>query len=156
MAGEHGNIVATIDAEHLEKSYIGQLGHLIEPVIRPIGFDWKIGVCLMTGLAAKEVIVSTMGVLYQANDSDGDTKALQVKLQQQTHGNGPHKGEKVFSPLVAFCMMLFVLIYMPCIAAITAIKNEGGRKWAILAGCYTTTLAWLLSFAVFQIGSLFI
>lgn len=145
-----------MEAEHLEKSYIGQLGHLIEPVIRPIGFDWKIGVCLTTGLAAKEVIVSTMGVLYQANDSDGDTKALQVKLQQQTHGNGPHKGEKVFSPLVAFCMMLFVLIYMPCIAAITAIKNEGGRKWAILAGCYTTILAWLLSFAVFQIGSLFI
>jgi ferrous iron transport protein B len=144
------------EAEHLENSYIGRLGHFIEPVIRPLGFDWKIGVCIMTGLAAKEVVVSTMGVLYQAGDSDDDTAALQTKLQQQTYKSGPHKGEKVFSPLVAFSMMLFVLIYMPCIAAITAIKKEGGRKWAILTGCYTTALAWIVAFAVFQIGSLFL
>ena len=144
------------EAEHLEKSYIGRLGHFIEPVIRPLGFDWKIGVCLLTGLAAKEVVVSTMGVLYQAGDSDDDTAALQTKLQQQTYKSGPHKGEKVFSPLVAFSMMIFVLIYMPCIAAITAIKKEGGRKWAILTGCYTTALAWLVAFAVFQIGSMII
>jgi ferrous iron transport protein B len=97
-----------------------------------------------------------MGVLYQAGDTDDDTAALQTKLQQQTYKSGPHKGEKVFSPLVAFSMMIFVLIYMPCIAAITAIKKEGGRKWAILTGCYTTALAWLMAFAVFQIGSLFI
>lgn len=145
------------EAEHLEKSYIGRLGHFIEPVIRPLGFDWKIGVCIMTGLAAKEVVVSTMGVLYQAGGGDDDdTSALQAKLQQQTYKSGPHKGEKVFSPLVAFSMMLFVLIYMPCIAAITAIKNEGGRKWAIFTGCYTTALAWIVAFAVFQIGSLFL
>ena len=142
------------DAEHLEKSYIGRIGHFIEPVLRPLGFDWKIGVCILTGLAAKEVVVSTMGVLYQAGgDDEDDTSALQSKLQQQTYKSGPHKGEKVFSPLVAFCMMLFVLIYMPCIAAITAIKNEGGRKWAILTGCYTTALAWLVTFVVYQIGS---
>lgn len=143
-----------MQAEHLEKSYIGQLGHLIEPVIKPLGFDWKIGVCLITGLAAKEVVVSTMGVLYQTGGDEEDNSALKAKLQQQTYSSGPRKGQNVFSPLVAFCMMLFVLIYMPCFAAIAAIRKEGGRKWALLACCYTTTLAWIVTFAVFQIGSL--
>ena len=141
-------------AEHLEKSYIGRIGHLIEPAIRPLGFDWKIGVCLLTGMAAKEIVVSTMGVLYQSDDEE-DTSNLQAKLQQETYKRGPHKGEKVFSPLVALCMMIFVLIYMPCIAAITAVKNEGGTKWAVFTACYTTILAWIVTFAVYRIGTLF-
>lgn len=143
-------------AEHLEKSYIGRIGHFIEPVIRPLGFDWKIGVCLLTGMAAKEIVVSTMGVLYQADGDEEDTANLQTKLQQETYKKGPHKGEKVFSPLIALCMMIFVLIYMPCIAAITAVKNEGGRKWAVFTACYTTLLAWLVTFAVYHIGLMMI
>ncbi len=143
-------------AEHLEKSYIGRIGHFIEPVIRPLGFDWKIGVCLLTGMAAKEIVVSTMGVLYQADGDEEDTANLQTKLQQETYKKGPHKGEKVFSPLIALCMMIFVLIYMPCIAAITAVKNEGGRKWAVFTACYTTLLAWLVTFAVYHIGLIMI
>jgi len=141
-------------AEHLEKSYIGRIGHFIEPVIRPLGFDWKIGVCLLTGMAAKEIVVSTMGVLYQADGDDEDTANLQTKLQQERYKNGPHKGELVFNPLVALCMMIFVLIYLPCIAAITAVKNEGGRKWAVFTACYTTALAWIVTFIVYRIGML--
>lgn len=142
-------------AEQLEKSYIGRIGHFIEPVIAPLGFDWKIGVCLFTGMAAKEIVVSTLGVLYQANDDD-DTSSLQTKLKQQVYKSGPREGEKVFTKLSAFCLMLFVLIYMPCIAAITAIKNEGGLKWAVFTAIYTTALAWIITFAVYNIGSLFI
>lgn len=145
------------ESVHLERSYIGRMGHFIEPVIKPLGFDWKIGVCLITGMAAKEVIVSTMGVLYQTDSSnERNTSALQAKLKQQTHTSGTKKNQPVFSPLVALSLMIFVLLYMPCIAVITAIKHEGGRKWALFAGCYTTVLAWIVSFAVFQIGSMFI
>lgn len=142
------------EAEKQEKSYIGQIGHFIEPVIRPLGFDWKIGVSIVTGLAAKEIVVSTMGVLYQAN-SDEDSKGLQTKLQQQIHQNGNLKGQKVFNPLVAYAFMLFVLIYFPCVAVIAAIKKESDIKWALFTMVYTTALAWLVAFSTYQIGSLF-
>ena len=112
-------------AQKQEKSYIGQLGHFIEPVLRPLGFDWKIGVSIITGLAAKEIVVSTMGVLYLSDDNDSDqTGNLQLRLREQKHLNGPLKGEKVFSPLVAYGFMIFVLIYFPCIASLAAIKKR--------------------------------
>ncbi len=142
------------EAEKQEKSYIGQIGHFIEPVISPLGFDWKIGVSIITGLAAKEIVVSTMGVLYQAN-SDENSKGLQTKLQQQIHQNGNLKGQKVFNPLVAYAFMLFVLIYFPCVAVIAAIKKESDIKWAVFTMVYTTALAWLVAFSTYQIGSLF-
>ena len=141
------------NAEKQEKSYIGQIGHFIEPVIRPLGFDWKIGVSIITGLAAKEIVVSTMGVLYQANTED-DSKSLQTKLQQQIHQSGNLKGQKVFNPLVAYGFMLFVLIYFPCVAVIAAIKKESDIKWAIFTMVYTTLTAWFVAFCTFQIGSL--
>lgn len=139
----------------IEQSYIGQLGQLIEPVIAPLGFDWKIGVSIIAGLGAKEIVVSTMGVLYQSEVEDDDTANLQVKLQEQTYVTGKHKGEKVFTPLVAFCLMLFVLLYFPCIAALAAIKREIGIKWAIFTAFYTTAIAWVVSLVVYQIGILF-
>lgn len=141
------------NAEKQEKSYIGQIGHFIEPIIRPLGFDWKIGVSIITGLAAKEIVVSTMGVLYQANTED-DSKSLQTKLQQQIHQNGNLKGQKVFNPLVAYGFMLFVLIYFPCVAVIAAIKKESDIKWAIFTMVYTTLIAWFVAFCTYQIGSL--
>ena len=144
------------EGERLEKSYIGQIGHTIEPVIRPIGFDWKIGVSLVTGLAAKEVVVSTMAVLYQSNSSDDDTENLEAKLQEQKYLSGAKKGEKVFSQRVAFALMLFVLIYFPCIATIAAIRKELGKSWGIFTMFYTTGLAWIISFAFYQIAGLFI
>jgi len=143
-------------AEHQMHSYIGRIGHFIEPAIRPLGFDWKIGISLISGLAAKEIVVSSMGILYQAEpDADKNSNNLVEKLQQQVHLNGKLKGEKVFTPLVAFGFMLFVLIYFPCIAVITAIGRESNWKWAVFTMFYTTALAWLVSFLTYQIGSIF-
>ena len=144
-------------SEKQEKSYIGQMGHFIEPVISPLGFDWKIGVSIITGLAAKEIVVSTMGVLYQTDFSSNESSAnMQSKLKEQTFSQGKLKGQKVFTPLTAYAMMLFVLIYFPCIAVIAAIKKESDIKWAVFTMIYTTGLAWLIAFLTYQIGSLFI
>jgi len=139
-------------AEHRENSYIGRLGHFIEPAIRPLGFDWQIGVSLFSGLAAKEIVVSTMAVLSNSTDDDA---SFAQNLQNQTYSSGERIGEKVYSPLVAYTMMLFILLYVPCIAAITAIRKEAGWKWAVLSVVYSTSFAWLLSLLVYQVGSRF-
>lgn len=145
------------EAERQEASYIGQIGHIIEPVIRPLGFDWKMGVSLFSGMAAKEIVVSTMGVLYQADDeADENSVSLQSKIAEQRYVAGEQAGGKVFTPLVALAFMLFVLIYFPCIATIVAIGKESNWKWAAFVMIYTTALAYLVSFLVFQIGSLII
>lgn len=137
-------------AEHQKQSYIGKIGHFIEPVIRPLGFDWQIGISLFSGLAAKEIVVSTMAVLSNSGDDDA---SLSENLQKQVYTQGNKAGQPVYSPLVAYTLMLFILLYVPCIAAIVAIRREAGRKWAVLSVVYSTGLAWLLSFAVYQIGS---
>jgi len=140
-----------------EQSYLGQLGHFIQPVIYPLGFDWEMGVSLLAGLSAKEVVVSTMGILYQAErGADENSSSLQEKIQQQVHTTGPLKGQKVFTPIAAFAFMIFILIYFPCIAAISAIKKEGGWQWALFSVVYNTSFAWLAAFAVYQIGTLFV
>ncbi|MFT6715819.1 MAG: ferrous iron transport protein B [Saprospiraceae bacterium] len=146
------------ESERFEGSYIGKIGHFIEPAIRPLGFDWKMGISLITGMAAKELVVSTMGVLYQVGeDTAEDSEDLINQLQSHTYQYGDKKGEKVFTPLVAYGFMLFILIYFPCIAVIAAIKKEsGGWKWAIFTMVYTTGLAYFVSFVVYQIGSIFI
>jgi ferrous iron transport protein B len=144
-------------SEHQEKSYIGRIGHFIEPAIQPLGFDWKIGISIVTGLAAKEIVVSSMGVLYHAGiDSDENSGSLIEKLQEQEYSSGSLAGQKVFTPLVAFSFMLFILIYFPCVAVIAAIKKESNWKWATFTMFYTTAMAWLVALLVFQIGSLFI
>lgn len=143
------------ESERMEKSYIGQIGHFITPIIAPLGFDWKIGVSIVTGLAAKEILVGSMGVLYQSDlEADETSVGLQNKLQKQVFTSGPRTGEKVFSPLVAFTLMLFVLIYFPCIAVIAAVKREANWGWAAFTMIYTTVLAWLVAFATYQAGSL--
>jgi len=145
------------ESERQEKSYIGQLGHAIEPVISPLGYDWKMGVSIITGLAAKEIVVSTMGILYQADmQADENSGTLKQNLQNQTHKYGELKGQKVFTPLVTFGFMLFVLIYFPCVAVIAAIKKEANWGWAVFTMVYTTAIAWIVAFATFQLGSLFI
>lgn len=127
-------------AEQQEHSYIGQIGQAIEPVIEPLGFDWKLGIGLISGAGAKELVVSTLGVLY-ADDTEVDSISLSQRLP--------------ITPLVAFCYMIFVLLYFPCIATLVAIKQESGSwKWALFAAVYTTALAWGVSFLVYQIGSL--
>jgi len=144
------------EEERLEKSYIGQMGHFIEPVIQPLGFDWKVGMSIITGMAAKEIVVSSMGVLYHAGmDTDENSQSLKEKLQSQTYTDGSKAGQKVFSPLVAFTLMIFVLIYFPCVAVVAAIKKEANWKWAIFTTVYTTAIAWIAAFGIYQIGSLF-
>ena len=114
------------DAMHSENSYMGRLGHFIEPVVRPCGFDWRLGVSLATGIAAKEVVVSTLGVLLQADDIEDNTSSLVAKVKTQKWTSGPKKGEFLFTPLVAYGFMLFVLISTPCFATITAVRREAG------------------------------
>ncbi|MDZ7740390.1 MAG: ferrous iron transport protein B [Bacteroidota bacterium] len=139
-----------------ENSIIGRIGKFIEPVIYPLGFDWRMGVSLITGVAAKEVVVSTFGVLYQEEDDEQIETGLTDKLKKQHFESGPRKGEKVFTPLASYSFLLFILIYFPCIAVIAAIRKEsGGWKWAMFMAVYTTLLAWSVSFLVYQTGSLF-
>ena len=140
----------------MENSYMGKAGHFIEPVIEPLGFDWKMGVSLITGMAAKEIVVSTMGVLYQGEEGiDENSSTLKQRLKEHTFVTGEKKGQRVYTPLAAYAFMLFVLIYFPCVAVIAAVKKEsGGWKWASITMLYTTGMAWLVAFLVFQIGSL--
>jgi ferrous iron transport protein B len=139
-----------------KNSYIGRIGHFIEPVMRPLGFDWKMSVALLTGVSAKEVVVGTLGVLYQTENSDKETQTLVEKLQKQKYTSGIKAGKPVFTPLVALSFMLFILIYFPCIGVVSAISRESGHwKWAMFVVVYTTGLAYLGSLALFQIGSLF-
>lgn len=136
--------------ENQQNSYIGHIGRFIEPAIRPLGFDWKIGVSLFTGLAAKELVVSTVGVLYAGNGEE-DTASLSQRLAQDRGLDG----KPSFTPLIALSLMLFILIYFPCIAVIAAIKNESGSwRWALFTVLYTTGLAWIASFILYQAGSL--
>ena len=121
--------------QQLEQSYIGQMGKTIEPIFAPQGFNWKLDVGLVSGIGAKEIVASTIGVLY------GDENAI--------------ANDNSITSLTAFCFLLFVLLYFPCIATIAAIKGETGSwKWALFAALYTTALAWIVSALVYQIGSL--
>lgn len=134
-----------------EQSYIGRIGHAIEPVFRPQGFDWKLDVGLISGVGAKEIVASTMGILYHSDDAaEEGTEESYSHLQKQMVADG-------ITPLASYCFLLFVLLYFPCIATIAAIKGETGSwKWAAFAACYTTALAWVVSALVYQIGSLLI
>jgi ferrous iron transport protein B len=133
-------------------SFIGMLGKAIEPVMKPLGFDWRLSVSILSGVAAKEVVVSTLGVIFQA-EGDSGTASLVSKIQSQKDS----AGKALFSPLAAFSFMLFILTYFPCIGVVAAIRRESGNwKWAAFVVVYTTAIAWLLSFTVYQVGSMFI
>ncbi len=146
------------EAYALENSYIGKIGKAITPVFRPLGFDWKMSVSVLAGITAKEVVVSTMGVLYQSNDKNGtSSELLAQRLKEETYSEGPKAGSHVFDKVTALSFIMFVLIYFPCVATVTAIAKESGSwKWAALTVAYTTTLAWLLAFFVQVAGSFLI
>ena len=136
--------------QQMENSYIGKMGKAIEPVMSPLGFDWKMSVSLAAGLPAKEVIVSTLSVLYTGTDESdelGNVMLSQVKPD----------GTPLYTPLIAFTFMLFVLLYFPCIATLIAIKQESGKwKWALFSAVYSTAIAWIVCFIIYQLGSLII
>jgi ferrous iron transport protein B len=135
-----------------EGSYIGILGKTIEPAIRPLGFDWKMGVSLLSGVAAKEIVVSTMAVLYQADEEGSGNAHLIKQLKNDRYSDG----RPVFTTLTAFSFLIFTLVYFPCVAVIAAIKKESGSwKWAAFTIFYTTGLAYILSLFIYQIGQLF-
>jgi ferrous iron transport protein B len=146
------------DLNHLQEkvrhegSYIGRLGKSIEPVIQPLGFDWKMGVSLLSGVAAKEIVVSTMAVLYQTDDSEASGNA---QLIEQLQNDKYPDGTPVFTTLSAISFLVFILIYFPCVAVIAAIKKEADSwKWAVFTIFYTTGLAYFLSLIIYQTGQL--
>ena len=165
----HTDDPSVSNQQQQEQSYIGRIGRAVEPVFRPMGFNWKLDVGLLAGVGAKEIVASTMGVLYSnddsfKNDSNFSSESGKyVKLHElitqdvaQLHGISYEKAEPV-ATLTAFCFLLFVLLYFPCIATIAAIKGETGSwGWALFAAGYTTALAWVVSTVVFQVGCLFI
>ena len=137
--------------DHQENSYIGRIGKAISPIMEPLGFNWKISVSLLSGMAAKEIVVSTLGVLYTG--SGDEEQALADRLIKESNPDGT----AVFTPLVGLSLMFFVLLYFPCIATIVAIKNESNSwKWGLFTIAYTCVLAWIVSFLIYQIGSLII
>jgi ferrous iron transport protein B len=137
-----------------EQSYIGRMGKAIEPVFTPQGFNWKLDVSLIAGVGAKEIVASTIGVLYSGDDSFGDDDAFAEDDAKYTQLHQLMAADGI-TPLSAYCFLLFVLIYFPCIATVVAIKNETGSwRWAGISALYTTSLAWLISAIVYQAGML--
>ncbi|HMM19189.1 MAG TPA: ferrous iron transport protein B [Selenomonadales bacterium] len=131
--------------EKLAGSYAGQVGHAIEPIIKPLGFDWKMGVGLVAGMAAKEVLVSTLGTIYSVGAAEDDATPLQEALA----------ADPAFSPLIAYSLMIFTLIYPPCLAALAVVRRETNSwKWTGFLVAYSTAMAWLVSFGVYHVGIL--
>lgn len=150
------NLENHLFVERQENSYIGMLGKTIQPIMAPLGFDWKMTISIISGLAAKEIVVSTLAVLYQVDESvQTQSQSLVEKIQSQTYTSGPKKGEPVFTPIVALSFMIFVLLYFPCIGVIATITREAGHwKWGLFTVVYTTLVAWVVSFFVYQAGSI--
>jgi len=137
-----------------EQSYIGRMGKTVEPLFMPQGFNWKLDVSLIAGVGAKEIVASTIGVLYSGDDSFADDDTFSDDNEKYTHLRQLMLQEGI-TPLAAYAYLIFILLYFPCIATIAAIKNETGSwRWAAFAACYTTVVAWIASAVVFQIGSL--
>ena len=130
-------------AEHAEKSFIGRIGKISAPLFAPLGIDWRGGVALLTGFVAKEIVVSTLGVLHAVGDENA-SEALANALRAAG-----------MTPLSALSMMVFVLLYLPCLASIAAIRREtGSYKWMSFSIAYSTMVAWIMAFFVYQGGKL--
>ncbi|NCA92850.1 ferrous iron transport protein B [bacterium] len=137
----------------LTKSFIGMTGKAIEPIVRPLGFDWKIGTALVSGVVAKEIVVGTLGVLYGVGENSGtDIHSLKEALKKDSYPDG----RPVFTPLIAYALMVFVLLYIPCLSTAAVIKKETGSwGWTAFSISYSTALAWMAAFIIYQGGRLF-
>jgi len=139
-----------------EQSYIGRMGKAIEPVFTPQGFNWKLDVSLIAGIGAKEIVASTIGVLYSGDDSFADDEEFSDDNEKYTHLRQQMLTDGI-NPLSAYAYLIYILLYFPCIATIVAIKNETGSwRWAGFAALYTTVVAWIVSALVYQIGGMFV
>ena len=140
-------------AHKQENSYIARLGKFIAPIMKPIGFDWKMTVSILAGISAKEIVVTTLSVLYQAKDNS----QLRHILKTVRYEQGPKKGQLVFTLPTTLAFLIFIAIYFPCIATITAISKESGSwKWGLFSAAYSTTLAWILAFIVYHLAKLLV
>jgi len=146
------SIEARANAAHLESSYGGRLGHALEPVIAPLGFDWKIGVGLVGAFAAREVFISTLGIVYAVgNDAD----AQSAPLRQALHDAKAPSGRTAYPPLVGLSLMVFFALAMQCMSTLAVVRREsGGLAWPAFLFSYMTVLAWVASFLVYQGGKL--
>lgn len=134
------------DSEDIAHSLVGRIGHAIEPVVQPLGFNWQMGVALVTGFVAKEVVVSSMGVLYQIGDDvDENSSSLVAALRDPANG---------VTPLAAFSFLVFVLLYTPCVSVLIAMRREIGARWMVFGVFGQLVLAWIISFAIYRIGLL--
>ena len=133
-------------AERYEQSYIGHVGHFCEPVFEPIGLNWKTSVSLLSGVAAKELMVSTLGVLYSDNSAEDSSVQLKENLAKSDDFDTPS----------ALALLVFTLLYLPCVATITAIGSESGWKWAVSSAIYSTAIAWICAFVVYRVALLFV
>jgi len=140
-----------MESEKMEKSYAGKIGKAIAPALKPLGFDdWRVAVGLTGGIVAKEIIVGILGTLYRAGADEGPL-TLRDTLRQQVRADG----SKMYSPLAAYSLMVFVILYVPCLATIAAIRKETGTwRWPMFSIAYTTTLAWVAACIVYQGGRL--
>ena len=151
-------------AQQQEQSYIGRMGKAIEPVFSPQGFNWKLDVSLLAGVGAKEIVASSIGVLYSGDDEIDDDDDDDDEFSEDTEfSEDSEKYTRLrqamlregITPMAAYAYLIFILLYFPCVATIVAIKNETGSwRWALFAASYTTVVAWITSALVFQIGSL--
>ncbi|MBR2352085.1 MAG: ferrous iron transport protein B [Alistipes sp.] len=136
--------------EHYEQSYIGRVGHLCEPLFEPMGLNWKASVSLLSGVAAKEVMVSTLAVLYGEDktiDETGNNESALLSDKLEASGDFTHAS--------VLALLVFTLLYLPCVATIAAIRSESGWGWAIASIIYSTLVAWLMAFGVYQLASVF-
>jgi len=133
-------------AEQLPYSVAGRIGKFLEPISKPLGFDWRLNIALVNGLAAKEIVVSTMGTIYAIGDAESGTKTLAESL----------RADPEYSQAVGISFMIFVLLYIPCIASVVVFLKESESKlWTVVFVAYTLTVAWIASFSVYQLMSLF-
>jgi ferrous iron transport protein B len=149
-ADEITRLDAEESGEKLRASYGGQLGQMIEPAIRPLGFDWKIGVGLVGAFAAREVFVSTMGVVYGiGSDADEESVPLRERIRSERHDDGT----PVYTPLTGFTLMVFFALSAQCMSTLAVVRRESRSwKWPAFLFAYMTTLAWVVSFVIYQGG----
>jgi ferrous iron transport protein B len=150
-AGADDNAVAAL---RMNQSIAGHIGHWMEPALRPLGYDWKMGIGLVGAFAAREVFVSTMGITYAVGDlEDGKTDTLAAAMRSDHYANG----QPVWTPLVAVSLLIWFVLALQCMSTLAVVRREtGGWGWPIFMLAYMNVLAYIISLAVFQIGSHFL
>ena len=145
----------TVAAAQAEYSLSGRLGHLMEPAIRPLGYDWKIGIGLVSAFAAREVFVSSMGIVYSVGEvEEGKTADLASAMRADRYASGPRAGQPVWTPLVAVSLLVWFVLAMQCMSTFAIVRREtNGWRWPIFMLVYMNALAYVVALAVYQIGS---